>query len=258
MLNDALYVYGIIKGETRLEWKGIGIDGKGVYTISENGFSALVHDCEEKPFSSDEPDKIKNWIIIHDKVLNKAMKEFDGVIPFSFNTIVKNTGKTAEYNLKAWLSNDSEILERTWDKVKGKREYGIKVYYDKSVLVQKASAGEEVKKIEESQQGKGEGLKYLLKERTKSKIDETVQNDTNQLKQEFYNAIKSVTEDLKINTPKISISDEKDLLLSMSVLANKQQIKKIKDVLKEKSGKDFIFQMACPFAPYSFVENDTK
>jgi len=258
MLNDALYVYGIIKGETRLEWKGIGIDGKGVYTISENGFSALVHDCEEKPFSSDEPDKIKNWIIIHDKVLNKAMKEFDGVIPFSFNTIVKNTGKTAEYNLKAWLSNDSEILERTWDKVKGKREYGIKVYYDKSVLVQKASAGEEVKKIEESQQGKGEGLKYLLKERTKSKIDETVQNDTNQLKQEFYNAIKSVTEDLKINTPKISISDEKDLLLSMSVLANKQQIKKIKDVLKEKSGKDFIFQMAGPFAPYSFVENDTK
>lgn len=258
MSGDALYVYGIIKGDTCLGWKVAGIDGKDVYTISEEGFSALVHDCEEKPFSSDDTDKIKSWVIAHDEVLNKVMKEFDGVIPFSFNTIVKKTDRTAEYNLKAWLSNDSEILERAWNKVKGKREYGIRIYYEKSVLVQKASASEEIKKMEENQQGKSEGLKYLLKGRIKSKIDEIVQNDSNQLKQEFYNAIKGLTEDLKINTPKISISEEKDLLLSMSVLANKQQIKKIKEVLKEKSGKDFTFQLAGPFAPYSFVENDTK
>ncbi len=258
MSCDALYVYGIIKGKARLRWKEVGIDGKDVYKVSEEGFSALVHDCEEKPFSSDDTDKIKSWIITHDKVLNKAMKEFDGVIPFSFNTIVKKTDRTAEYNLKAWLSNDSEILERAWNKVKGKREYGIKVYYDKNVLVQKASASEEIKKMEENQQGKSEGLKYLLKGRIKSKIDETVQNDSNQLKQEFHNALKELTEDLKINTLKISINEEKDLLLSMSVLANKQQIKKIKEALKEKSGKDFTFQLSGPFAPYSFVENDTK
>lgn len=258
MLGDALYVYGIIKCEASLGWKGTGIDRKDVYTISEEGFSALVHDCEEKPFSSDDTDKIKSWVIAHDEVLNKAMKEFDGVIPFSFNTIVKKTDRTAEYNLKAWISNDNEILERAWDKVKGKREYGIRIYYEKSVLVQKASAGEEIKKMEESQQGKSEGLKYLLKGRIKSKIGETVQNDINQLKQEFYNVLKGLTEDLKINTPKISINEEKDLLLSMSVLANKQQIKKIKDVLKEKAGKSFIFQLSGPFAPYSFVENGTK
>ena len=59
MPEDALYVYGIVKAENKSEWKEKGINGVAVYTINEEGFSAIVHNCEEKPYLSKEPEEIK-------------------------------------------------------------------------------------------------------------------------------------------------------------------------------------------------------
>lgn len=256
MPDDALYLYGIVKFGFDLDWREAGINGKDVYTVNEGNFSALVHDCEEKPYISEEPSKIKELIISHNKILDKAMKHFDGVIPLHFNTIIKKGSNSAQYDLKKWLNENKERLEKIWNEVEGKKEYGIRIYYEKDKLLQEVSEDREIKEIEESLQEKSHGLKYLLQSKAKSKIDEIAQNRINQFKQRFYDDVKRITEDVKINPSRIFIDEEKDLLLSLSVLVDKHQSNKIRKILMQKAGGDFSIQLAGPFAPYSFVENE--
>lgn len=256
MPADALYVYGIVKFGFDLEWKEIGLNKENVYIIGKKKFSALVHNCEEKPYIDKDPNKIKELIIFHNIVLNKAMKDFDGVIPLPFNTIIKKTEKSARHNLKKWLNNNKDMIEKNWNKIKGKKEYGIRIYCEKDNLTQEASKNEEIKKIEKSLEKKSKGLSYLLHEKIKSKTNEIVQNKINQFKQKFYDDIKKLTEDSVVNISKISINEDKNLLVSLSILVDKQQKIKIQKFLKTRADKTFSFNLAGPFAPYSFVENE--
>ena len=86
--------------------------------------------------------------------------------------------------------DSQEKLERLWNKVKGKKEYGVRVYYDKEKLLQETSADKEIKKIEKDIEFKTAGLSYLLQGKVKNKKQELVQNKVNELKKEFYNQIK--------------------------------------------------------------------
>ncbi|MEK6876776.1 MAG: GvpL/GvpF family gas vesicle protein [Nanoarchaeota archaeon] len=258
MADDALYVYGIIKFGFDFDWKEKGIDGKNVYAINQGEFSALVHDCEEKPYTSEEPNKIKELIISHNNILDKAMEVFNGVIPLHFNTIIRKTEASPKANLKKWLENEKGRLENVWDSIKGKKEYGIRIYYDKEELMQGISSNEEIKESEENLEGKGTGLKYLLQAKAKSKTDEIIHNKINNFKQKFYADIKAISEDAMLSNSRISIDEEKDILLNLSVLADKQQFDKIIRTLERKEGKVFSFQIAGPFAPYSFVQNEAQ
>ncbi len=250
--KNALYVYGIVKNGFNFKYNGIGINGESVYALKQEEFSALVHDCEEKPYISEDPNKIKELIIVHNDILSKAMENFKGVMPLPFNTIIKGGENSAENNLKKWLDDNKERLERIWDKIENKKEYGIRIYYEKEKLMQQASNSTEIKEIEESTEGKGEGLSYLLKGKAGYKTNEIVQNRINQFKQEFYYEIRLTADDIKANASRISINEEKDLLLGLSILVNEDQVDKIKRILEKH--KDFSFQLAGPFAPYSFVE----
>ncbi len=255
-MSNALYVYGIVKNGFNFKYNSIGLNGESVYTLKQGEFSTLVHDCEEKPYISEDPTKIKELIIAHNNILSKAMEDFKGVMPLPFNTIIKGGENLAEDNLKKWLNDNKERLEGVWDKIKSKREYGIRVYYEREKLMQQTSNSAEIKEIEKNMEGKSEGLSYLLQGKAKSKIKEIAQNKINQFKQKFYDDIKKLTEDLKVNISRISIDEEKDLLLSLSILVDETQTDKIKRILEE--NKDFSFQLAGPFAPYSFVENETN
>ena len=162
MSNNAFYVYGIVKSGLDSDLNEEGLIGKKVYLLSTGKFSAIVHECEEKAYTNENPEKIKEMIIAHNRILDKAMKDFAGVIPLSFNTIIKSGENSARFNLKKWLSDDEEKLEKLWSKVKGKKEYGIRAYYDQEKLLQETSADKEIKKIEKNMEGKAEGLRYLL------------------------------------------------------------------------------------------------
>src|SRR3989338_272071 len=181
MPDEALYVYGIVKSGFELEWKKTGIEGKNVYTVSEYGFGALVHDCEEKPYMSEDPNKIKELIIAHNRILDRAINHFDGVIPLHFNTIIKKGENSSQDNIKKWLNDNKERLENTWDKIEGREEYGIRMYYDKEKLIEEVSNSEEIKDIETNREGKGAGLSYLLQSKAKTKINEIGWDKVNEL-----------------------------------------------------------------------------
>ena len=65
-----------------------------------------------------------------------------------------------------------------------------------------------------------------------------------------------MADDIKINVSKISIKEDKDLLLNLSVLIEPARIGGINEFLEGKKNDGFSFQLAGPFPPYSFAEND--
>lgn len=253
----ALYVYGVVRFGYDLDWQGKGIAEKEVYIINEGGFAAVVHDGEEKLYPSEDTLQIKEMILAHNRVLDGVMEEFGGVIPLPFNTIIKNGTNSARVNLKKWLSDDQEKLEMIWSKIKGKKEYGVRIYYEKEKLLQEASEHRDIKNMEISSAGKGIGLSYLLQGQAKAKTQEIFQEKVNTLKQEFYERIKNLAEDSALNHSSISLLEEKELLLSLSILIEEKQVDKVKEFLGEKEG-DFPFHLSGPFAPYSFVENENS
>ena len=255
MYHKALYVYGIVKCGIDLELNDKSLTGKDVYLICKGKFGALAHECKEEAYMDENPEKVKDMIITHNRILDKAMADFGGVIPLSFNTIIKKGKSSARLNLKKWLKDDEERLEQLWNKVKSKKEYGIRVYYDKEKLLQEASTNKEIKKIEKNIEGKTPGLSYLLQGKVKSKKQELFQNKVNELKKEFYDKIKKAAEETVLSSSKIYLEEEKVLLLSLSVLVEEKQVVKIKEILREKEKEGLPFHLAGPFAPYSFVES---
>lgn len=262
MSTNAFYVYGVVRlgpDLFYLDWQEKGIAEKDVYIIGERGFGAVVHDCEEKPYPTEDPHQIKEMILTHNKVLDRTQEDFAGVIPLPFNTIIKNGAGTslARFNLKKWLDDDQERLERIWHKVKGKREYGLRIYYEKEKLFQEASEQQDIKNIEISSAGKGLGVSYLLQAKAKAKTEEIFQDKVNKLKRGFHEEIKKIAEEVVINPSRISLAEEKELLLSLSVLIEEKRVSAIIEFLAKK-WRDFPFHVAGPFAPYSFIENENS
>jgi len=249
MSNNALYIYGIIK--TSKNWKEHGIKGNNVFLINGRDFSAIAHRCEEKPYISNNPIEVKDLILAHNNILDKAMKNFDAVIPLSFNTIIKTSEeKTAEENLRIWLKDNKENLLKIWDKIIGKNEYGIRIYYEKKKLLEKIKELYEIKQLQQKSQIESEGVAYLLKGKIKDEINKKAQEQIFEYKQNFYNNIKELVSDITINRSKILLDEEKNLLVSISILVDKKQIQKVNSYLVN---SNFYFNIAGPFAPYSFI-----
>ncbi len=251
MSNNALYIYGIIR--TNKNWKERGIKESNVFLINEGKFSAIVHRCEEKPYNSANPIEVKDLILAHNRILDKAMEDFGAVIPLSFNTIIKTSEeKTAEENLRSWLKDNEENLLEIWDKINGKKEYGIRIYYEKEKLLKKIKELHEIKQLQQKSQIESVGVAYLLKGKIKDEIDKIGREQIFEYKQNFYNNIKGLVYDITINQSKILLDEEKDLLVSISILVNKEQIQKVNSYLVN---SNFYFNVAGPFAPYSFVNH---
>jgi len=251
MSNNALYLYGIIISHNK-NWKEHGIKRNNIFLINEGKFSAIVHKCDEKPYNSADPVEVRDLILAHNNVLDKAMKDFGAVIPLSFNTIIKTSEKTAEENLRNWLKDNEEDLIKKWNKINGKKEYGIRIYYEKEKLLKKIKELHEIKQLQQKTQIESVGVAYLLKGKIKGKMNEIAQEQIFEYKQNFYNNIKGLVSDIVINQSKILLDEEKDLLLSISILVNKEQIQKVNSYLVN---SNFYFNVTEPFVPYSFVNH---
>ena len=109
----------------------IGIDECEVYTIPHEGISAIVHDSPLEPYKSDDDETVKAWVKVHQRVMDAAAERFGNIMPFGFDTIISpKENATAKDALEMWLSDEHEELLRKLEKIKGKKEYGVQIFYN--------------------------------------------------------------------------------------------------------------------------------
>lgn len=254
-MAEARYVYCIVEGSQKAQLGNIGIDGSRVYAVPYEDISAVVHDCPPKPYESKDGEVVKNWVITHEKVIERVWEKLGTVLPFGFDTIIKaNEEKDPEEIVKYWLEEDYQNLKGKLYKVRGKAEYGIKVSWDTKVISQLLTEkDEELKKLSEEIKSKSKGVAYMYKQKLEKILRGKLEKEAERYFKEFFGRIKEYTDEIKIEKLKAD-EEPKQMLMNVSCLAYKKGVEALGDELdKINEMEGFSVRFTGPWPPYSFV-----
>jgi uncharacterized protein YcgL (UPF0745 family) len=186
-LDTGLYVYAIKeKGDAPLPLSLRGIDQKGqVFTYHYREIEAVVSRVSIQEYTSEEIQKKSkediNWIkekaLLHEKVIEEAMKDNDktlSIIPMTFGIIFKN-----KRNLQSMLEKRYLYFKKNLKELKGKREWSIKVYLENRKKIEQIvkEKDKEVKAKEEEIKTLPEGMAFFMEEELKETIAKGIKRE---------------------------------------------------------------------------------
>ena len=199
---------------------------------------------------------MKVWVIAHQKVVDAAWQRFGTVIPIGFDTIIRgNEVADPEENMKNWLRDDYDNLKTKMEKVKGRAEYGVQVFWDSKVMAQKITEESlEVKKLEEEVKSKPRGLAYMYRQKLEELLRKEMGKQADRYFKEFYEKIKPHANDLHVEKTKKAEDENMQMLMNLSCLLPKDGSKVLGDELEKINAVEgFSVRYTGPWPPYSFV-----
>ena len=254
--SEGRYVYGVAAGTEIARLGPIGIEGNEVYTIPYQDLCAIVHNCPTVPYQSDDQEVVKNWARAHQSVLDEAKKRFSTTIPLGFDTILqpKDDATPPDQVVRDWLKQDYDRLRTLMEKIEGKDEYGVQLFYEPAVVSKQISEqSEEIKKIKEEIATKSPGMAYMYKQKLEKAVKAEMERLVDEWFKEFYGRIKQHTDDIVVEKTK-KVDKDKTMLLNLSCLVAKEKVESLGEELEKINGLEgFSVRFTGPWPPYSFV-----
>lgn len=251
-----LYLYGIADADVQTELGRIGIEENAVYTIPHNGLSAIVHDSPLEPYKSDDEEVVKIWVTTHQQVLDIAEEKFGTVIPFGFDRIIKPEEKVpAKDVLNNWMADEFDSLKDKIERIRGKKEYGVQIFYIPSVMSEKIVAeSEEIKKIKEEMDSKSPGTAYMYKQKLEIAIKKEMESRMVSHFKDFYERIKKHAEEIVVEKTKKTDEKDKQMIMNLSCLVAEDRYKELGAELEKIDNEEaFSVRFTGPWPAYSFV-----
>ncbi|MCK4389586.1 MAG: GvpL/GvpF family gas vesicle protein [Desulfobacterales bacterium] len=255
-LMSGRYLYCIVEGSESVNLGRIGIEGNEVYSIPYKDLCAVVHNCPAEPYQSEDQEVVKGWIVAHQKVVDAAWERYGTVLPMGFDTIIRgNEASDPEENMRNWLKEDYENLKAKMEKVRGRAEYGVQVFWDSKVMAQKITEESvEIKKLDEEIKSKPRGLAYMYRQKLEDLLKKEMEKQADRYFKEFYERIKPHVNDLRVEKTKKTEDENKQMLMNLSCLLPGDGSKGLGDeVEKIDALEGFSVRYTGPWAPYSFV-----
>ena len=256
MENRGRYIYGVVASEKAVSLGSIGIEGSEVYTIPCGGFCAIVHNCPAEPYQSGDEEDVKKWVRTHQGVLDEAKKELNTVIPMGFDTILKSKDDAVSPDqvVKDWLKEDSERLQVVMEKIKGRDEYGVQIFYNAHVIAKQISEENlEIRKIMEEMASKSQGMAYMYKQKGEKAVKAEIERLAGEWFRDFYRKIKGHCDDIVVEKTRKADRD-KVMLLNLSCLVTKEKVDSLGEELEKIDRLEkFSVRFTGPWPPYSFV-----
>lgn len=251
--ENGLYLYCLADASVSTTLGCIGIDGCEVYTIPHDGVSAVVHSCPLEPYRSEDEETVKRWVKTHQQVVDLAAERFGTVMPFGFDTIIApKESCTAEEVLKRWISDELDEIGRKMERIRGKREYGVQIFYDPAVFNERIeNESEDVRRIKEEMSSKPPGVAYMYRQKLEAAVRRELDELMGAYFKDFYERIRSNAEDIKVE--KVRKPDgNRVMMMNLSVLASDERaLGQVLDEIAAEPGISVCF--TGPWQPYSFV-----
>ncbi len=254
--GSGLYLYGIADADAQTKLGEIGIEGSEVYTIPYKGLSAIVHNCPLEPYKSDDEEVVKGWVKTHQHVLDVAEEKFGTVIPFSLDMIIKpEDNANANEVLKRWMSEEFDGMMKKLEKIRGKKEYGVQIFYNPAVMSEKiADESEELRKIKEETKSKPPGAAYIYKQKLETAIKHEMESRMDSYFKDFYGRIKKHVEEIKVEKTKPTDEKDKQMIMNLSYLVTTDKYKELGAELEQIDDTEaFSVRFTGPWPAYSFV-----
>ncbi len=253
---EGRYLYCIVEGGENTNLGSIGIDGNEVYAISYKDLLAFVHNCSAEPYRSEDEEIVKGWIVTHQDVVDSMWKKTGTVLPMGFDTIIKGDEITGpEENVKKWLTEDYEKLKAKLEKVRGKAEYGVQIFWNPETMAQKIiKENAEMSKLNEDIKSKPEGTAYMYRQKLADILKKEMEKKADEYFKEFYEEIKPFADDLKVEKTKKTDDEKTQMLMNLSCLMSHDENRKLGNKLdKIDTLEGFSVRYTGPWPAYSFV-----
>src|SRR5438270_11218814 len=177
------YVYCIIQSTETLRFGplGIGADPADVHTVNYKDIAAVVSDT---PIEVHDP--TRENVLAHERVNETVMRKYT-VIPMSFGTVFKTRDDIIEL-LRSAYEAFHDVLVKTQDKL----EFGLKVLWDREVMIREIErADEDIRRLK-SEIGAQKGSTYFARMQNGRLVDVALQALSEKYVAELFEALRAV------------------------------------------------------------------
>ena len=239
------YIYCVVDCEQEqiFSSKNIGKTPAKVYSVHYKNIGAVISDSPIVKYSF-----ISDNYLAHQRVIEEAMFENLTPLPVRFSTIAKD-----EESIRTILKKRYDEFKKNLIKMKGKRELGLKVFWDgdigyKELLEQNAN----IRKMKDEIASLPSEKTYFQRIEIGNMVEKALQNKRDREAEEILNAFKDYCIDYKVN--KI-IGDK--MIVNNSFLVGENQEKyfdeRVQQLGKNNGGRLKINYVG-PIPPFNFIE----
>jgi hypothetical protein len=248
-----LYLYAIIPEPASPPALGAGIRDAPLELVSAAGLAAIVHDGQVGPLTGDDAD-VKNWIVRHSEVVERAWALGDTVLPATFNVIVTpgEDGSAAE-RLRRWLTDSAEALAARLDLLGGLVELRVEIDLDQHAVGER---NPEATQLRDSLAERPAGVRRLLQKKVDALEHETAERLANELYPDYRRRLAElcvdVSENRRAHPPQGSVT-----VLNLALLAERSAVESVGSVLAAIRSEEPATQVSFigPWPPYSFTDS---
>ncbi|HEY3121084.1 MAG TPA: GvpL/GvpF family gas vesicle protein [Vicinamibacteria bacterium] len=235
------YVYCIIRSREpqRFGPIGIGIEPAQVESIHYQDIAAVVSDTPV-----DVLDATRENVLAHERVNETVMHEHT-VIPMSFGTVFKTRDDIVEL-LKGAYEAFKDVLSKMEDKL----EFGLKVLWDRDLVIRQLEAEDEDVRRLKSEISSQKGSTYFARMQYGRLVDAALEARSERYVREIFEELRPVSVASRANKP---IGDKMIMNAAFLVLRDKEAAfdAKVKQIGQKHD--ELTFKYTGPWPPYNFV-----
>lgn len=243
--EEGRYIYGIIRNSEPVDFGliGIGKRNDNVYGVVYKDICAVV---SSSPIIQYEARRAN--MIAHQRVLEEVMKEFN-VLPVRFSTISPHDNDEAIIRI---LSADYRKFDELLDKMKGKKELGLKVVADESRIYENIiQKYDSIRSLRDKLLNQPADKIHYQRVKIGEMVADALKKEIESYKKQILDVLNPIAEDVKIT----------DNYGNLMILNAAFLIKEIKEAefdlsvneLDEKYGNIMTFKYVGTLPPYNFV-----
>jgi hypothetical protein len=235
------YVYCIIQASEQLRFGplGIGAEPADVHTVNYRDIAAVVSDT---PIEVHDP--TRENVLAHERVNETVMRKHT-VIPMSFGTVFKTRDDIVELLRSAY-----DAFHDVLDKMQDKLEFGLKVLWDRDVMVKEIEdQDEDVRRLKQEISAQ-KGSTYFARMQYGRLVDAALQAHSEKYVAEIFEGLRDVSVASRANKP---IGDK--MIMNAAFLVSRDKEQAFDQRVKEIGARfdKLTFKYTGPWPPYNFV-----
>jgi len=244
MEKEGKYAYCIINSKQERNFGPVGINGREVLTLGYDDLSMAVSNHPLTELAID-----KEAMLTHAKVIEKVMREFDGVLPIRFGTIASEADEIR--NLLDRRRREFKIALRNLDH---KVELGVKgIWVDMdAIFMEIVGQNEDIRRMKEDILNDAGAGNLPARMETGRMVEAALRGKKADEALKIVEALGRTFVDFKLNP-----TGGDDMLINASFLVDKGREKEFDNIMDDLSArhkKRIKFSYAGPLPAYNFVD----
>lgn len=230
-----------------------------VSQVKQEDLVAIVSEVSEEEFGEENLKKnlsrlewVEAVVRNHESVM-ESVREQSTIIPFRFPTIFRSQNSLHEF-----LQTHYDALKNLLENLKGKEEWGAKIYISAEQQQMFLAESKEIREIDEALKTASAGKAYLLKKKRETLANQNVSKSLQEILDLLYERLKEKSVRAKRNPvlPKAVTEREDEMILNAAFLVESSKREQFLEAL-EAAKKDFPFltvERSGAWASYNFCD----